>query len=211
MSTFDDPSLSYSSCTTPSRVLSSSCTTPSRALSSSCTTPSRVLSSFGTAHSTSAIRHSLMNDQTNFQVMPNSSKRSKASCWKTFGFPAKADDCNPKKFEIISGFVSCKRCFDTYKYMDSSTANLNAHRCSRTESSDQTCITSFIGSPRSTSGSSKNTSKKKEELKQLCTKWIATSMRPFQIVSDPGFIRIVQACLDIGKTHFKVLLIYIFI
>jgi hypothetical protein len=41
--------------------------------------------------------------------------------------------------------------------------------------------------------------KKKEELKQLCTTWIAGSMRPFRIVTDPGFKRIIQACLDIGK------------
>lgn len=31
-----------------------------------------------------------------------------------------------KIFEIISGFVSCKKCFDTYRYMDSSTVYLSA-------------------------------------------------------------------------------------
>jgi hypothetical protein len=33
----------------------------------------------------------------------------------------------------------------------------------------------------------------------MCTKWIAGSMRPFQIVADPGFKELVQTCLDIGK------------
>ena len=28
-------------------------------------------------------------------------------------------------------------------------------------------------------------------------------MRPFQIVTDRGFQRVVQACLDIGKKNYK--------
>ena len=177
MSNFDDPSSPASPCTTPSRASSSS----------------------SKAYSTSSIKRSLLNDRNHFQVMPNINRRSTASCWKIFGFPAKVESEGLEKFEIIPGFVSCKKCFDTYKYMDSSTANLYSHRCYKNESSDQTTLTSFIRSPRSASCSSKSTSKKKEELKQLCTKWIAASMRPFQIVTDPGFKRIVQACIDIGK------------
>ena len=169
---------------------------------SSCTTPTRSSSSY-TTYSTSSIRRSLFDDQTHFRVLPNSSKRSSASCWKIFGFPAKANGNDTNKFEIISGFVSCKSCFDTYKYIDSSTANLYAHRCYRNQSSDQTSITSFICSPRSRCSSSKNVLKKKNDLKELCTKWIADSMRPFQIVADPGFKRNVQTCFDIGKMTIK--------
>jgi hypothetical protein len=44
-------------------------------------------------------------------------------------------------------------------------------------------------------------SKKKDELKQLFTTWIAGSMRPFQIVADPGFKPIVRACIDTGKNN----------
>jgi hypothetical protein len=47
--------------------------------------------------------------------------------------------------------------------------------------------------------------KKKEELKQLCTTWISGSMRPFQIVTDPGFKSIIRACLDIGKKESRIL------
>ncbi|CAF3867215.1 unnamed protein product [Rotaria sordida] len=39
----------------------------------------------------------------------------------------------------------------------------------------------------------------KEDIKKLCTRWIAGSMRSFRIVDDPGFKRIIQACLDIGR------------
>ncbi|CAF4055130.1 unnamed protein product [Rotaria sordida] len=40
---------------------------------------------------------------------------------------------------------------------------------------------------------------KKEDIKKLCTRWIAGSMRSFRIVDDPGFKRVIQACLDIGR------------
>jgi hypothetical protein len=105
---------------------------------------------------------------------------------------------NPALFQIIPGFVSCKTCFETYKYIDSGTANLNAHICCRNLDPDQSAITSFVQSPRSTV-TSKAMSKKKEELKRLCTKWISGSMRSFQIVNDPGFKELTQLCLDIGK------------
>lgn len=139
-----------------------------------------------------------MNDHIHYQVINNCNKRSTARCWATFGFPAIANSMDSKKFDVIPGFVSCKTCFDTYKYMDSSTANLYAHRCHRNECPDQSSITSFLRSPRSTS-SSKNTPRRKEELKKICTKWIASSMRPFQIVTDPGFKEVVQICINIGK------------
>jgi hypothetical protein len=154
-----------------------------------------------TTFNTITIKHLLVNDHINYQVIDNKNKRSTAQCWKCFGFPGVLNSNDNKKFDIIPGFVSCKTCFDTYKYIDSSTANLYAHRCYRNESTDQTSITSFIRSPRLAFSSSKSLSKKKDELKQLCAKWIAGSMRPFQIVSDPGFAQIVQACLDIGKKN----------
>jgi len=155
---------------------------------------------------TTSIKNSLLNDQVHYQVLNNNSKRATASCWKTFGFPAVASHDDPKKFETIPGFVSCKTCFDTYRYIDSSTANLYAHRCYRNESPDQPTITSFIRSPQSSLNSSKTYKKRKEEMKQLCAKWIASSMRPFQIVSDPGFKQIVQTCITIGKEIIKIFL-----
>ena len=172
--------------------------------SSICITSSDISSSSSTVlYTTASIKRSLLNDEVHFKILSNNNKRAKASCWKTFGFPAVSTQEDLKKFEIIPGFVSCKNCFDTYKYIDSSTANLYNHRCYRKESPDQTSITSFISSPRSTLNSSKMLSKKKDELKKICATWIADSIRPFQIVADAGFQRVVQACLDIGKRNKK--------
>jgi hypothetical protein len=106
-------------------------------------------SSSNTAFTTSTIKHLLINDHLHYQVINNCNKRSTARCWTAFGFPGIANSNDPKKFDIITGFVSCKTCFDTYKYIDSSTANLYAHRCYKKESPDQSSITSFLRSPRS--------------------------------------------------------------
>lgn len=42
-------------------------------------------------------------------------------------------------------------------------------------------------------------SKRKEEIKHMCAKWVASSMRSFQIVTDPGLKDLVQVCLDVGN------------
>jgi hypothetical protein len=173
--------------------------TCSSSLPSLCNTPPRQTSLFNSTVRTSAsIKRSLMHDKKHFRVEPNPSKRATAACWKVFGLPSMSTDDNPSKYEILHGFVSCKTCFDTYKYIDSSTGNLNGHRCSRDVSPDQSSIASFLQSPRSTVAS-KLISKRKEEVKQLCAKWIAGSMRPFQIVTDQGLKDLIQVCLDIGN------------
>ncbi|CAF4276527.1 unnamed protein product [Rotaria sordida] len=126
---------------------------------SSCATPTRTSSSTTSTYSTSSIRQALIEDNVNFKVICNKRKRATASCWNTFGFPAKVKDGKVKTYEVVPGFVSCKTCFDTYKYIDSSTANLYGHRCHRNESSEQTSITSFIHSPRSANNLSKSQTK----------------------------------------------------
>lgn len=66
---------------------------------------------------------------------------------KVLVFQPKQNDKTLEKIPMV-GFVSCKRCFNTYKYIDSSTANLYSHSCLRNQSPDQSSITSFIQSPR---------------------------------------------------------------
>jgi hypothetical protein len=68
-----------------------------------------------TAFTTTTIKHLLVNDHINYQVIDNKNKRSTAQCWKYFGFPGALNSNDNKKFDIIPGFVSCKTCFDTYK------------------------------------------------------------------------------------------------
>ena len=122
--------------------------------SSSSTSPSTVFT-------TATIKRSLLNDHINYQVIENENKQSTAQCWKVFGFPGVLNSSDNKKFDIIPGFVSYKTCFDTYKYIDSSTANLYAHRCYRNESANQISITSFIRSPRLGFSSPKSLPKKR--------------------------------------------------
>ena len=173
--------------------------TGSSLLSSTCQTPLRQSSlSSSTVCTSASIKRPLMQDKNHFRVEPNPSKRATGACWKVFGLPTMSTEDNPFKFEILHGFVSCKTCFDTYKYIDSSTGNLNSHRCSRDTSPDQSSIASFLQSSRSTL-TSRLISKRKDEIKQLCAKWIADSVHPFQIVADQGLKDLVQVCLDIGK------------
>ncbi|CAF1104063.1 unnamed protein product [Rotaria sordida] len=127
---------------------------------SSCATPTRTSSSTTSTYSTSSIRQALIEDNASFKVICNKRNRATVSCWNTFGFPPKVKDVKVKTYEVIPGFVSCKTCFDTYKYIDSSTVNLYGHRCHLNGSSDQTSITSFVRSPRSANNLSKSQTKK---------------------------------------------------
>ena len=163
---------------------------------SRCAVPLSTPSQTPRAYTSASIKRSLLHDQQHYRVQPNSSSRASAQCWKVFGFPSKMKDENSNEFTLIPGFASCKTCFETYKYMDSSTGNLNSHQCSRTLPSDQHSLASFVQSPSRSNG--KLVLKKKEEIKKLCVRWIASSMRPFQIVSDPGLRQIVQASMNIG-------------
>ncbi len=38
-------------------------------------------------------------------------------------------------------------------------------------------------------------------MKKVCARWIAHSMRSFQIVKDPGFKAVIDECLKIGKKY----------
>ena len=147
-------------------------------------------------HTSASLKRALLHDHQHYRVQPNSSTRATTQCWKAFGFPSKIKEDNPNEFTIISGFASCKTCFETYKYMDSSTGNLNSHQCSRSLPSDQQTLSSFVKSPSRNNG--KLIARQKEEIKKLCVRWIASSMRPFQIVSDPGLKQIVKASISFG-------------
>jgi len=64
------------------------------------------------------------NDNENYKVIPNLSKRVSAACWKKMGmgFPAqKLHDKN--EFIAIPGYASCFKCFETSRYVDSSTTH----------------------------------------------------------------------------------------
>lgn len=144
------------------------------------------------------IKRCLLHNKNRYRVEPNPSKRATAACWKIFGFPAMMSSQDGNQFELIPGFASCKSCFETYRYVDSSTANLNSHICPLKSPSNQSRIKAATHSPGS-SFDSKLVAMKKKEMTNLCARWIADSMRPFSIVNDRGFKVIVEKCIDIGK------------
>ena len=102
---------------------------------SPCPTPPRS----STILSSASIKRSLQFDKKHFRIESNPSKRATAACWKIFGFPAMSSDHNPSTYNILPGFASCRVCYETYKYIDSSTGNFNSHRCCR-DSSDQSSL-----------------------------------------------------------------------
>ncbi|CAF2045445.1 unnamed protein product [Rotaria magnacalcarata] len=169
---------------------------PNASSSASCPIPAQ--SSFTQVTYTSTnIKHGLRHDKSHYKILSNPSKRATASCWAKFSLPAvRIIDEKEAIFSIIKGFASCNSCFETYFYNDSSTTNLNSHRCPMKHQRGQL---TFSGNPLKGTIGAKLLSKKKEDIKKLCANWVACSMRPFSIVTDPGFKQILQECLTIGR------------
>jgi hypothetical protein len=150
-------------------------------------------------YTSAGIKRFLLHNKNNYKIMSNPDKRAIAACWNKFGLPAmRMNNDEEEKFSIIKGFASCKSCFETYFYNDSSTTILNGHRCLVDQQQGLLTFTSSASPLRNTFGA-KLLSKKKEDMKKLCTNWVACSMRPFSIVMDPGFKLILQECLKIGE------------
>ncbi|CAF3830107.1 unnamed protein product [Rotaria sp. Silwood1] len=158
-------------------------------------------------YTSESIKLLLMNDNTNYKVIPNESKRVSAVCWKRneMGFPAKKLH-GKEEFIAIPGFASCFKCLETYRYVNSSATHINSHKCSKLLSSTQTSLDQHFlskSSPRQTDQRTapvtKAIAKRKEEMKKVCARWIAHSMRSFQIVQDFGFKAVIDECLKIGR------------
>ena len=168
-------------------------------ITSSSVRPAKSVESPSTYRSDS-IKRLLTHEKTRYRVECNPSKRATALCWKVFGLPAVLSNENENKFEIITGFASCKTCFETYRYIDSSTANLNSHVCPRQLPSTQSKLFPQSRTPRSMMACKLLTQKKKE-MTNLCARWAADSMRPFSIITDRGFREIIDKSIEIGKVH----------
>ncbi|CAF1331276.1 unnamed protein product [Rotaria sordida] len=160
-----------------------------------------------TNYTSDSIKLLLKNDNENYKIIPNQSKRVSAAFWKEMdmGFPAKKVH-DKDEFIAIPGFVSCSKCFDTYRYVDSSTTHIKSHKCLNSLPSNQTSLDDHfrpksLGQPNEqrTIPITKAVAKRKEEMKKVCARWIAHSMRSFTIVQDPGFKAVVDECLKIGR------------
>ena len=180
-------------------------TDSSISLSSISTASSESISNSSSNYTSDSIKL-LLKTNDNYKVIRNKSKRVSAACWTkmNMGFPAKKL-LDKDEFTPIPGFASCFTCFETYRYVDSSTTNINSHRCSSL-SLNQSSLDYHFGSKSPVNQSEQRTipikkavSRRKEEMKKICARWIAHSMRSFQIVQDPGFKAVVDECLKIGK------------
>jgi hypothetical protein len=160
-------------------------------------------------YTSESIKLLLQNDNKNYKVVSNKSKRVSAACWKNMGMGFPAKKLNDKdEFTVIPGFASCFKCFETYRYVNSSTTHINSHKCSNLLPSDQTSLDHHFASKSPAHQTEQRTIpitkaivKKKEEMKKVCARWIAHSMRCFKIVQDPGFKAVIDECLKIGKKY----------
>ncbi|CAF4179202.1 unnamed protein product [Rotaria sp. Silwood2] len=99
-------------------------------------------------YTSESIKLLLMNDSANYKVIPN---------------------------QMIPGFVSCFKCWETYRYVNSSTTHINSHKCPKLLSSNQTYLDQHFLSksiPHQTDQRTvpvtKAIAKRQEEMKKVC-------------------------------------------
>jgi hypothetical protein len=140
-------------------------------------------------------------DSKQYTIVKNSSQFIKSDVWSTFGFPGKLQTSG--QYRIIAGFVSCFNCYKTLSY-DGSTKYMNRHKCLH--------LNAQIGIEKSVCQSTidKYMGKKaviqkhdKEKIKEKLVLWSCSSIRPFTIVEDPGFIDIVKEAINLGELNFS--------
>ncbi|CAF4086103.1 unnamed protein product [Rotaria sordida] len=139
---------------------------------------------------TSSIENMLKrkDNRKEFTVIENNQKKS-SSAWATFGFPARLSENGT--YERIHGFASCFQCKTTYTFHSDgsgSTKHLLRHICAKSALSSE----HYYEGPLDKLFKSKKTasvtlnSKDSTKIKDDLTKWICTSIRPFNMVEDPG-------------------------
>ena len=102
-----------------------------------------------------------------------------------------------------------RKCYKTYSFASNSTRFLLDHICNSSDFNDQSntiasvpstsvalqrSITAFIA-PKKT----KLTDITKNKTKELEARWICDDMLPIAVVDDPGFRRVAQELVSIGK------------
>ena len=123
--------------------------------------------------------------------MKNDQKNASPLACSTCGFPAKR--AKDGSYQRIFGFASCFNCKDTYLFQpggSGSTKHMLRHVCSKKSSllssgnNQEGPIDKFIKSKKS--ASLNVTAQDRITIRDELTKCICSSIRPFNIVSDPG-------------------------
>ncbi|CAF1049622.1 unnamed protein product [Adineta steineri] len=126
-----------------------------------------------------------------------------ASWWSTFGF-AKEEVSGETYF--VSNFVSCQKCFTTYRYGSSSTESISRHQCN----------SSISSSPKSATIDNQFTLDKhfikekkifrhfeKQNATKLFCNWVSDSFRPISMIEDQGFYEICSYFYDLGTKNYN--------
>jgi hypothetical protein len=135
-------------------------------------------------------------DSKQYVILKNISSLIKSDVWKKFGFPAKSRAGGGH--EAITSFVACFDCFKTLSF-DGSTKYMIKHTCLDTSTvrvetiSQQGTINKYLSKKPVIQKQDKETMKEKFVL------WTCSSIRPFTIVEDPGFLDVLNEAIRIGK------------
>ncbi|CAF4497997.1 unnamed protein product, partial [Rotaria sp. Silwood2] len=178
-------------------------------LTSPTSTPSTpIRTSSRTTYSCAQIETLLKKEKDRFVVIKNPNKKLTSACWQIFGFPAIIHS-NGGSPERIDKFVSCRECYKTYSFTSNSTRFLLDHPCNpSTPTKRSNTLASMPSSPSvlqrsitvfTTPKKSKLNDITKSKIKELEARWICEDMRPFAVVDDPGFRRLAQELISIGK------------
>ena len=132
-------------------------------------------------------------DSKHFIVMKNSSLFIKSDVWKVFGLPAKLRS-DARGHDIIPNFVSCFDCFKTLPF-DGSTKYMNKHKCSSLSARSDAHLGAM---DKYVSKKTDIQKQDKEKFRDKLVIWTCSSIRPFTIVEDPGFLDVLKEGIRIG-------------
>lgn len=136
-------------------------------------------------------------DSKHYIVIKNSSVLVKSDAWQKFGFPSKIT-VDGKNHVAIPGFVSCFQCFKTFLYKGS-TKYLIKHSCSNANRASHGEIGRATGAiDKYVKKKAVISSQEKEKMTEKIVAWVCSSIRPFTIIEDPGFIDVLSEGIRIG-------------
>ncbi|CAF1294249.1 unnamed protein product [Rotaria sordida] len=161
------------------------------------------------SYTSEQLNHFLLRKNENFRLENNNSTKILAPWWRAFGYITVKN--KKKEFERINGFISCVKCYHTFRYGPASGTKHfveHADRCfsliSSNSATDGARDSKLVQSKLNQVGfrpKTKLTLKEKKEFKELCAKWVCTDLRPFTIVEDYGFERLASMFIKIGAEY----------
>ena len=134
-------------------------------------------------------------DRKQYIVTKNLSSFIKSEVWNKFGFPAKLE--NDDVHEVIPGFVTCFDCFKTLSF-DGSTKYMIKHKCLIPAAARAEQVVHQGLMDKYLSKKPVIQKQDKENMKEKFIIWTCSSIRPFSIIEDPGFIDILNEAIRIG-------------